>query len=132
MARRVQATSPNLRGSHGRILNLIAPGGTRPSVLADGAWISKQAIGRRIQEMEVRGLVTIGPDPTDRRAVIVRRTAEGDRLMTFTRGQIADLEAELAAVVGGDRYAAFRAVLDDFAGGYLPEALRTIEDDTRP
>ena len=72
-----------LRGSEGRILDLIGTDGTRPSVLAEGAWISKQAMGKRIHDLEARGLVTLEPDPLDGRAVIVRRTAEGDRIRMF-------------------------------------------------
>jgi DNA-binding MarR family transcriptional regulator len=121
-----------LRGSEGRILHLIAPEGTRPSVLAEG-WVSKQAIGRRIDEMAKRGLVTVGPDPQDGRAVIVRRTAEGDRIRQFTLDQIADLEAELAAAVGPQRYRVFREVIDDLARDHLPTALRSAaEEDERP
>jgi DNA-binding MarR family transcriptional regulator len=112
-----------LRGSEGRILHLIEPDGTRPSVLADGAWISKQAISKRIQGMVERGLVTVQPDDADGRAVVVRRTDEGEHLREFTVEQIADLEAELAGIVGVERYRAFREVLDELARGHLPAAL---------
>ena len=102
-----------LRGSHGRILDLIDDAGTRPSALADGAWITKQAVGQRVHELEARGLVSITPDPTDGRAVIVRRTPEGDRIRRGAVGAIAAMEAEWAEVVGATRYATFRAVLDE-------------------
>ncbi len=122
LARRMRAGAPTLRGSEGRILDLIGPDGTRPSVLADGAWISKQAIGKRIREMETRGLVTVEPDPDDRRAVIVRRAPEGKRLQMFTLQQIADLESELAGIVGVDRYSQFRDVLDELAASETDRA----------
>ena len=100
-----------MRGSHGRLLDLIAAEGTRPSTLADGAWITKQAVGKRLRELEGRGLVALAPDPADRRAVLVRRTPDGDRVRAAAREAIAAMEDEWAGVVGPERYATFRAVL---------------------
>lgn len=116
MARRIASLPVGLRGSQGRILNLISDQGTRPTELAAGAWITKQAMGKRIKDLADRGLVTLDPDPADRRAVLVRRTPEGDRVRDLTRRLIADLEGELAAQVGARRYRAFREVLDELAG----------------
>jgi DNA-binding MarR family transcriptional regulator len=103
-----------LRGSHGRILGLLPPEGSRPSALAAG-WISKQAVGKRIQEMAAAGLVSVEPDPDDRRATIVRRTVEGNRLRSVANEAIAEIEASLAAEVGAERYQVFRDVLDEMA-----------------
>jgi len=125
MSERRAARGPGLRGSEGRILSLIGRHGTRPSVLADGAWISKQAIGKRIHDLAERGLVEVEPDPADGRAVLVRRTAAGDRLLAVANSWIADVERDLASVVGEDRYAVFRQVLDELASGYLPPSLET-------
>jgi hypothetical protein len=67
MAARMAPHGVVLRGSHARLLHLVAADGARPSELAQG-WISKQAVGKRIQEMVQAGLVTVGPDPHDGRA----------------------------------------------------------------
>lgn len=123
LGRRLHPLGIELRGSHGRLLNLLAARGTRPSVLADGGWSSKQAVGKRIQELAAVGLVTVEPDPTDGRASIVRRTPEGDRVLRAVLAQIADLEAELRGQVGARRYETFRSVLDELAGDHLPAAL---------
>src|SRR3954449_664956 len=69
-----------LRGSEGRILGLIERDGTRPTSLAEGTWITKQAIGKRVRELEERGLVAVRADPDDGRAVRVHRTAKGERV----------------------------------------------------
>jgi hypothetical protein len=105
-----------MRGSHARLLQLVPPDGARPSELAQG-WISKQAVGQRIQEMLEAGLVAVEPDPHDGRANIVRRTPEGDRIMTLVLRELAALESELAAEVGERRYRTFRAVLQELAAG---------------
>ena len=111
-----------LRGSHGRILHLLAPEGTRPSRLAVG-WISKQAVGMRVQELVGMGLVVVEPDPADRRARLVRRTAEGDRVRERTLAMAQDVERELRDQVGHARYDAFRSVLDELAWPFAPQLL---------
>ena len=111
-----------LRGSHGRILDLIGPDGTRPSVLAHG-WVSKQAIGQRIRELHELGLVEVERDRDDRRATVVRRTRQGDLILAQLAAGIAELERELRDQVGAARYEVFRGVLDELAGNHLPPAL---------
>lgn len=111
-----------LRGSHGRILSLLAPGGTRPARLAEG-WISKQAIGMRIQELVSLGLVVVEPDPADRRATLVRCTPAGEEVRDRTLGSVADIERSLREQVGDDRYEVFRSVLDELAWPAAPPLL---------
>ncbi len=102
-----------LRGSEGRILGLIERDGTRPTSLAEGSWITKQAIGKRVRELEARGLVAVRPDPDDGRAVRVHRTIRGERVKAATESRIAELEAALAAEVGPERFRTFCEVLDE-------------------
>jgi DNA-binding MarR family transcriptional regulator len=116
MASRMARHGVVMRGSHARLLHLVPPDGARPSELAQG-WISKQAIGQRIQEMRKAGLVTVEPDPHDGRANVVRRTPEGDRTMALVLRELAALETELAAKVGERRYQTFRSVLHELAAG---------------
>ncbi len=107
----------HLRGSHGRILDLLGNEGTRPSALAADAWITKQAISQRIRELEEAGLVETTPDPTDGRAVVVKRTAEGDQVRASAVATIRAAETEWANLVGPDRYATFRQVIDELGLG---------------
>lgn len=114
MAARMAPHEAVMRGSHARVLHLLPAEGARPSELAQG-WISKQAVGKRIEEMVEAGFVTVEPDPNDGRASIVRRTADGDRTLALTMRELAGLEAQLAQKVGERRYRTFRAVLDELA-----------------
>ena len=122
LATRLAVMRISLRGSHGRILSLIGPDGTRPSVLAQG-WVSKQAIGQRIRELQELGLVTVRQDPDDRRATVVRRTSTGDHVLAQLAEGIADFERELRDEVGSGRYEVFREVLDELVRDHLPPAL---------
>lgn len=100
-----------LRGSEGRILGLIEADGTRPTSLAAGSWITKQAVGKRVRELQARGLVSVRPDPDDGRAVRVHRTAKGERVKAATESRVAELEAAFAAEVGAERFRIFCEVL---------------------
>ena len=117
MSRRAATIADGLRGSYGRILSLAGDDGARPSELAEGASISRQAVSQRVRELVARGWLTLEPDPADGRAVVARRTAEGNRILAGLETAIAELEAEWAAAVGDERYAVFRAVLDELASG---------------
>ena len=113
MARLTASITKPLRGSHGRLLSLVPEEGIRPSEIAADAWITKQAVGTRLREMEELGWIEIGPDPADGRAVIVKRTAAGTRIRRAARKAIEALEAEWADAVGPDRYRVFRTVMDE-------------------
>lgn len=122
-ALREERNIPITRGSHGRILQLLPPEGARPTDLADGGWVTKQAIGQRVRELEELGLVRTHPDPDDGRAVIVRRTARGDRVDTQLQAVIEELEHAWSDQVGTDRYGIFRAVLDELGAAHAPALL---------
>jgi DNA-binding MarR family transcriptional regulator len=122
-ATRQAGDGPMLRGSQGRILHLLPAEGARPTELAAGDWITKQAIGQRVRELEEMGLVETGPDPDDGRAVIVRRTPEGDRIQKKILADIDAMERSWAEAVGEERYATFRAVLDELGADHAPTLL---------
>lgn len=119
---RSSSVGVRLRGSHGRILHLLEPGGTRPARLAEG-WISKQAVGQRVQELVRMGLVVVEPDPSDRRATLVRRTAEGDGVRDRTLAVALEIEAALRREVGERRWRTFRGVMDELAWPHAPSLL---------
>ena len=121
-ATRKAGDGPMLRGSQGRILHLLPAEGARPTELAAGDWITKQAIGQRVRELEEMGLVRTDPDPDDRRAVIVRRTPEGDRIQEQILADIDAMERSWAEEVG-QGYATFRAVLDELGADHAPALL---------
>lgn len=122
LVERAPLVGVRLRGSHGRILHLLGPAGTRPSQLAEG-WISKQAVGMRVQELVRMGLVVVEPDPADRRASLVRRTPEGDGVRDRTLAVAHDIERQLRDEIGAERYDAFRLVLDELAWPRAPRLL---------
>lgn len=67
----------DIRAAHSLIFRLLPPEGCRVTELAERAYSSKQAIGYLVDYLEERGYLERAPDPTDRRAQIVRRTERG-------------------------------------------------------
>jgi DNA-binding MarR family transcriptional regulator len=112
MKRLVRSTLPaGFRGSYGRLLSLIGDRRVRPTELAEGALISKQAVGERLKEVIDLGWVAREPDPTDARATVVYLTPAGRRIRTRLMKLIAQLEAEWAEELGPERFRLFREVL---------------------
>jgi DNA-binding MarR family transcriptional regulator len=68
------------------------PHGTNPSDLAQSSLITTGAMTSRLDRLERAGLITRSPSPTDRRAVLVRLSARGERLA----------EQSLRAVIAAD------------------------------
>jgi DNA-binding MarR family transcriptional regulator len=62
------------------LIPLLDATGARPTVLAQRAGITKQAISQLVRELESRGYLEQVPDPTDTRAKIVRLTKRGIQL----------------------------------------------------
>ena len=65
--------------------------------------------------------MVLDPDPADARAVLARRTEHGEQVRRLIRRGIAEVEATWEAEVGAERYATFRAVLDELAGLSEPD-----------
>ncbi|WP_433053454.1 MarR family winged helix-turn-helix transcriptional regulator [Dactylosporangium sp. CS-033363] len=102
---------PRLRPRHGAVLAYLDPAGTRATELAAQSGQHKQVIGTLVDELEQLGYVERRPDPQDRRAKLVVPTAAGRDLLDRSRAILAGIEAQHAADVGEEAYAAFKAVL---------------------
>jgi DNA-binding MarR family transcriptional regulator len=104
-----------LRPAHLSILIHVdhPPGGTRITELAERAMMTKQSMGQLVADMETLGLVERVPDPTDRRATIVRLTEAGWRMHELAGEIVRGLEAEWAARLGGKKLAQLRRLLKE-------------------
>lgn len=116
-----------LRAAQARLLDLIPECGGRVTDLAAHVRVSKQGLGQLAQQLADRGLVEMSPDPADRRARVVRRTANGDQAARVMRDVIAVVEDRWRAEVGAERYATFRDVLAELVQG-LPGAAREADE----
>lgn len=103
--------APGLGARHHRLLAALPVAGTRVARLAEVSGLTKQALAQTLRPLLDGGFVEVLPDPADRRARLVRRTAAGHRVETALRAALGRREEELARRVGADRWAVTSSVL---------------------
>ncbi len=81
------------------------------SALARRCGVTRQAASQQLALLEKKGYVSREPDPGNSRAVLVRRTGQGQALLRDALEVVADIEAEYAQHVGPERLAALKDLL---------------------
>lgn len=104
---------PDVRNAHVQLLRNLDPGGTRNTVLAQRAQITKQTMGRLVRELSEAGYVSVTPDPSDSRAQQVQLTDRGQRFLVYLASTLSDLEQAFVSTVGEFRYADFTTTLHE-------------------
>jgi DNA-binding MarR family transcriptional regulator len=89
------------------------PGGTRVTDLAERAQVTKQSMGELVAYLEERGYVERIPDPTDRRAKLVRYTPLGWTVHETAPAIALELEAAWADRLGRDKFDQLRSLLKE-------------------
>jgi len=97
---------------HTALLAHLDMRGTQVTTLADRAGITKQAMGRLVDELEAKGYVESAPDPADGRAKRVTFTERGWQFLLDAYEVKQEIEAAYAAVLGEDGMAQLRASLE--------------------
>jgi DNA-binding MarR family transcriptional regulator len=91
---------PDIRMAHLHLPRNLDLEGTRLTVLAKRAEMSKQAMAELVDDGERMRLVARRPDPADRRAKIVVFTPRGRRLIEVVRRAVTRAETEMRAKLG--------------------------------
>ena len=99
----VAAGITDITPAQARIAARIGPHGTRVSDLAEQSRVTKQSAGFLVEQLEAAGYVERVPDPTDRRARLVRLTARADRVVFAANAEVDRALGEWADHVGADR-----------------------------
>lgn len=97
------------------VIPLLDAEGIRPTLLAQRAGISKQAISQLVRELENRGYVEQIPDENDTRAKIIRLTSRGVALRKACFEVRKELQALGTAKLGPVRIARLRKDLLQFS-----------------
>ena len=103
----------DLTPSQARVLQRIAPGGSRLTDLAEQAGLTKQSAGFLVDQLERGGYVDRVPDPADGRARLVRIAERGARSAEASRTIVAQVEAEWTAHLGERWMVQLRRILTD-------------------
>lgn len=104
---------PDIRPAHSAVFRHILPAGSRLTELAAGAGMTKQSMAYLVEDLRAAGYLTVQPDPSDGRARLVRLNARGRRVWDALVALSGEAEAALAARLGPERSAAFRALLEE-------------------
>lgn len=87
---------------HTALIANLDPHGTRITVLAERAGMTKQAMGQLAAELEQRHYVERIRDPQDQRAFLIQFTAAGTQLLRDSYAAKHVVEAEYVRLLGGD------------------------------
>jgi DNA-binding MarR family transcriptional regulator len=116
---------PDIRPAHGYVFQYAEPGGSRLTVLARQAGLTKPTVLAAVDDLERLGYVERVPDPGDRRAKLVRLTARGAAAAAEAGRIVAAIEADWAERLGPRRAQALRRALEELhAVVWPPESTR--------
>jgi DNA-binding MarR family transcriptional regulator len=104
---------PEVRPPHGNVFQFLDDGGTRVSVLAQRAQITKQSMAELVEHLERHGYVERIPDPADRRAKLVRATPRGAEVYAIAREVVAEIEEAWTRRLGKAKMRQLRALLEE-------------------
>ena len=93
------------RPSFAALFQWLGPEGNRSTELAQRAGVTKQSIAELVDKMERRGYVERVPDPTDRRAKLVRRSERGWRVNQTARRVVEQVQQEWQGKMGEEDFA---------------------------
>ena len=102
-----------VRYAHGNVFQYLDDAGTRVSVLAQRAGMTKQSMAQLVEHLERHGYLERVPDPADGRAKLVRTTARGKEVFAIVREVVGELEGRIEAALGRAKLDRLRALLKE-------------------
>jgi DNA-binding MarR family transcriptional regulator len=100
-----------IKPHHSAVFGQITPEGMRLTDLARGANITPQSMGQIVDELEQLGYVVRTPDPADRRAKLIKLTADGQKVARQGATTIQGIEERLTELLGVHDYEKLRTIL---------------------
>jgi DNA-binding MarR family transcriptional regulator len=101
-----------VRATHDCVFRYLDPQGTRLRELATKSQMTPQSIGEHVDELELLGYVERVPDPSDRRAKLIRPTERGLAFMAAGLDALAEIEREWSSAIGTETLVQLRDALD--------------------
>ena len=93
-----------LKMSHGQVLPLIGPRGSRVGQIARIQRVSRQAISATARDLQQLGYLRRAPDPSDRRGGVFELTPQGRLLIEDSIAAVDELEHRFDALLGRARF----------------------------
>lgn len=101
----------DLRLPHMAVLQYPGPDGVRPSVLAERAGMSKQAMNQLLLSLERLGYIRRQDAPEGGRARMVQLTERGHAVCALMQELLVDVEDEWRDALGEKRFAQLKEIL---------------------
>ena len=109
----LRARGHGARLSHAALVTNLDEGGTRLTVLAERAGMTKQGMSALAKELEGAGYIERASDPSDARASLIVPTARGHELIADMLEEMGRIEDEMRARLGEAELAAMRRGLEE-------------------
>jgi DNA-binding MarR family transcriptional regulator len=106
-----EAGFEELRVPHMAVLQFPGPDGGRPSVLAERAGMSKQAMNQLLRSLEGIGYLARSDAPDEGRARVVRLTKRGRAAYAKIHEILQDIEREWSAELGPKQFTQLKELL---------------------
>lgn len=95
---------PNITMVHLTVIRHIDVEGTRTTVVAERAGMTKQAVGQVVATLEQEGYVIRKADPSDGRAQLVQFTDKGWQFLLDAQDIKVSIESEFSEILGEDEF----------------------------
>ena len=114
----------DIRPAHGVVFEVLDPGGSRVTDMADRARMKKQSMGELVAYLEERGYLRRRPDPSDGRAKLVVLTRRGAQAVAVARAGMTKLEAAWDRSLGERRARMLRSAMSQLCAEFGREHIR--------
>src|SRR6185312_15986916 len=119
----LEAGITDIRPTHGCVFRFLHGDGMRLTELASLAGLTKQSVGEIVDDLAGLGYLERYPDPTDKRAKLIRLTEKGLDAQRIGFSLFAKLEEDWAEAFGAGRIGALRSLLEEVALAKAPTAV---------
>jgi len=113
----------DIRPTHGCVFRFLRDDGMRLTELASLAGLTKQSVGEIVDDLTALGYLERYPDPTDKRAKLIRLTDKGLKAQAIGFALFKQLEEDWAETFGADRIGALRSLLEEVALAKAPASV---------
>jgi len=97
---------------HFSVLPYIDDMGVRATEIAQRSGISKQAVGKTLDDLKMKGYLLALPDPNDKRASLIRLNDKGVNMMKLALKATKDVEANWCAHIGSESVEVFKVLCE--------------------
>ena len=98
---------------HFSVLPYVDEQGVRATVIATRSGISKQAVGKTLDDLKAKGYLMALPDPDDKRASLVRLSDKGLAMMQLALQATKEVEQHWSVLIGDESVAVLKSICGD-------------------